>query len=139
MGRSVSFPTGAVVAYQVIEVDDDDWDFKYQVLVEDIMAQAREAFPSLEQFNGWRGREDRILLRNAFADFGISVYCGLCAIWIVARDDNHYWDSDSIVSLKGRTDQWLSQIERCFLTLFSQYRCIGRFSNGEAIYEPVAA
>ncbi|WP_339688360.1 hypothetical protein [uncultured Parasphingorhabdus sp.] len=138
MGRSVSYPTGAITAYQFIEAGDDHWDLEYEAIVENIIHQAKQAFPSLNLYNGWRGREDRILLRNAFADFGISVYCGLAAIWITARDDNRYWDKDSIAPLKGRTDQWLSQIEARFLVMFSHYRCIGRFSNGEAIYEPVS-
>jgi hypothetical protein len=47
----------------------------------------RRAFPSLIPHDGWRGREDRILMRNAYADFGVSVYGGLVAVWIVERDD----------------------------------------------------
>lgn len=138
MGRSVSYPTGAITAYQLIKAGDDDWDLEYEALVEDIIHQAKQAFPSLGVYDGWHGREDRILMRNAFAELGISVYCGLAAIWIAARDDNRYWDKDSIAPLKGRTDQWLYQIEARFLKMFSQYPCIDCFSNGEAIYEPVS-
>ena len=95
MGRSVSYPRGAVVAFQVLEVDDDgDWDFEYEWLRDDLVERARVAFPSLDLHEGWRGREDRILMRNAYADFGVSIYGSLVAVWIVEREDGAYWDSD---------------------------------------------
>ena len=88
MGRSVSYPSGAIVAFTVLEVEnDDDWDFEYEWLREDLRERAGQAFPSLIAHDGWRGREDRILMRNAYADFGVSVYAGLAAVWIIERDD----------------------------------------------------
>ena len=42
---------------------------------------AGKAFPSLITHDAWRCREDRILMRNAYADFGVSVYGGLIAVW----------------------------------------------------------
>ena len=95
MARSVSYPTGAIVAYQLFEPEEeDDWEWEFQDLVQDIAATARNAFPSLEPHACWRGREDRLLLRNAYADFGISIHGGLAAIWIVERDDGRYWDRE---------------------------------------------
>ena len=95
MGRSVSYPSGAIVAFTVLEVEDDDgWEFEYEWLREDLRTRAAAAFPSLGFHDGWRGREDRILLRNTFADFGVSAYGGLVAVWIAARDDGAYWDSE---------------------------------------------
>ena len=107
--------------------------------MEIVIYSASHAFPSLESYDGWRGREDRILLRNAFADLGISIYGSLAATWLVARDDDRYWDGDMHCSRTGRTDRWIAQVETRFLEMFSEYRCIGRFSNGEAIYEAVQA
>ena len=95
MGRSVSYPSGAIVAFTVLEVEnDDDWEFEYEWLREDLRERAARAFPSLISHDGWRGQEDRILMRNAYADFGLSVYGGLVAVWIVERDDGAYWDAD---------------------------------------------
>lgn len=140
MGRSVSYPTGAIVAYRALECEnDDDWEWVYEYLVEFVTNSASHAFPSLKSHEGWRGREDRILLRNAYADLGISLYGSLAAIWLVARDDDRYWDSDMNCSRTGRTDRWIAQVETRFLEIFSEYRCVGRFSNGEAIYEAVQA
>jgi len=139
MGRSVSYPAGAVVAFRLIDEADDDWDWAYECLVADIVETARIAFPSLERFDGWRGREDRILLRNAFVDCGVSTYCGLAAIWLAERDDGRYWEADCQQARSGLAQRWLAQVSDKFVGLFGELRLVGRFSNGEAIYERAAA
>ncbi len=111
MGRSVSYPSGAIVAFTVLEAEnDDDWDFEYDWLREDLCERAAAAFPSLRQHDGWRGREDRILMRNAYADFGVSVYGGLVAVWIAERDDGAYWDAEWRTRAVPRAQRWLRQI-----------------------------
>jgi hypothetical protein len=77
------------------------------------------------------GREDRILMRNAYADFGVSVYAGLVAVWIVERDDGAYWDADWRTARSPRAQRWLSQIASRFEALFGDYVCLGHMSNGE--------
>ena len=140
MARSVSYPTGAIVAYRLFEPDEeDDWEWEFECLIEDIAATVRGVFPSFELHEGWRGREDRILLRNAYADLGLSNYGGLAAIWIAERDDGRYWDFDAETPRSGRAQYWLSLVEARFLKLFSRYRRVGRFSNGEAVYRAVSA
>lgn len=136
MGRSVSYPSGAIVAFRSLEIKhEDDWEWEYECLVEDVIETARSTFPSLEPCDGWRGREDRILLRNAFADCGISIYCGLVAIWLAERDDSRYWEADACLPRSGRAQHWLSQVASRFDALYGDLRLIGRFSNGEAIFE----
>ena len=77
MGRSVSYPTGSVVAFRLLDDgEDEDIDWVYECLVDEVIDAAKAAFPSFQRFDGWRGREDRILLRNAFADCGISPIVG---------------------------------------------------------------
>jgi len=47
MGRSVSYPSGAIVAFTLLEVDDEgDWDFEYEWLRADLSERAAKAFPS---------------------------------------------------------------------------------------------
>lgn len=135
MGRSVSYPTGAIVAFRLVDEAEEDWDWAYECLVEDIVETVRSCFLSLEPFDGWRGREDRILLRNAFADCGVSTYCGLAAIWIVERDDSRYWEADCRKARSGRARQWLTRVSDRFNNVFAELRLVGRFSNGEAIFE----
>lgn len=135
MGRSVSYPSGSIVAFTVLEVEDsDDWEWEFECLRDYLRDRAVEAFPSLSPHDGWRGREDRILRRNAFADFGVSVYGELVAVWIVERDDVNYWDADWRHARSPRAHRWLGQIAARFDALFGDYDCLGRMSNGEGVY-----
>lgn len=140
MGRSVSYPSGSLVAFTVLDVENEnDWDFEYEWLRNDVVERAMHLFPSLEPQDGWRGREDRILARNAFADFGISIYCGLLAIWIVERDDDSYRDADFRTARSPRARRWLAQIAPTFDAEFGDSDCLGHMSNGEGIYRKRAA
>jgi hypothetical protein len=140
MGRSVSYPSGAIVAFTVLEIEgDDDWEFEFEWLREDLRERASRAFPSLIPHDGWRGREDRTLMRNAYSDFGVSVYGGLVAVWIVERDDGAYWDADWRTVRSPRARCWLSQIAPRFDAVFGDYDCLGHMSNGEGVYTRRAA
>ncbi|QQN75210.1 hypothetical protein [Croceicoccus sp. YJ47] len=140
MGRSVSYPIGAIVAFRLIEnKEEGDLDWEYECQVEDIISTAREVFPSLVPHDGWRGREDRILLRNAYADCGISIYCDLAAIWLAERDDSFYWEADYSRPRTGRAQRWLEQVSGKFSQMFGELRQIGSFSNGEAVFERIEA
>lgn len=139
MGRSVSYPSGALVAFTLFEVEDpdaneDDLAFEYEWLREDLRERAARVFPSLIPHDGWRGREDRILMRNAFADFGLSIYCSLVAVWIVERDDPAYRDVDWRTARSPRARRWLAQIASRFDAVFGDYDCLGHMSNGEGVY-----
>ena len=137
MGRSVSFPRGACVAFCQFDEDFDDpdeADWAYEMLCEDITAQTRAAFASFDPAQGWRGREDRILLRNSYADVGVSIYGGIAAIWLVERDDGAYHDCDARTACRARAAHWLQQVAPRFIALFAQLDCIGRMSNGESVY-----
>lgn len=135
MGRSVSYPSGAVVAFTALEVDEQlDWDFEYEWLCDCLVERAVRLFPSLEPHRGWRDREDRILARNAFVDFGVSVYGELVAVWIVERDDSAYWDADWGTARSPRARRWLRRIAPRFDAEFGDYDCLGYMSNGEGVY-----
>lgn len=140
MGRSVSYPSGSIVAYTVLDVaDPEDRDFAYEWWREDLVECALRAFPSLEPHDGWRGREDRILARNAYADFGASVYGDMIAVWIVERDDGPYRDAAWRTARSPRAQHWLGQIAARFDALFGDCDCLGHLSNGEGVYRKRAA
>jgi len=140
MGRSVSYPSGSIVAFTVLDVEDpDDWEFECEWLRDDLRERAARAFPSLGPHDGWRGREDRILMRNAYADFGVSVYGSLVAVWIAERDDGAYWDAEWRNARGPRAQRWLGQIAPRFDALLRDYDCLGHMSNGEGVYRRRAA
>lgn len=135
MGRSVSYPHGAVVAFTVMGVEaDDDWELDFEWLRDDLRERAANAFPSLEPHDGWRDREDQILMRNAYADFGVSVYGELVAVWIAERDDGPYWDTEWRTCRSVRAQHWLEQIAQRFDRIFGDYDWLGHLSNGEGVY-----
>jgi hypothetical protein len=135
MGRSVSYPQGSIVAFTVLGVEDSDaWEFEYEGLREDLLERAMLRFPSLEPHQGWRGREDRVVARNAFADFGVSVYGEVVAVWIVERNDGSYRDTDCRTVRSPRAQRWLAQIAPKFDAEFGDYDCLGHMSNGEGVY-----
>ena len=135
MGRSVSYPSGANVAFTVLDVEcGEDWEFEYEWLRDDLTERAAAAFPSLLPHHGWRGRGDQIMLRNAYADFGVSTHGGLVAVWLAERDDGAYWDADCTTARSPRAQRWFRQIASRFDRLFGDYDCLGRMSNGEAVY-----
>ena len=135
MARSVSYPRGSIVAFRLFDEDEDDPGWAYEYLVEDVLSSVRSAFPSLQRHEGWRGREDGILLRNAFADCGISTYCGLAAIWLVELDDGAYWERSPQQRRSDFAQRWITQVSDRFVGLFGDLCLVGSFSSGEAIYE----
>ena len=73
-------------------------------------------------------------MRNAFADFGVSIYGELVAVWMVERDDDAYCDADWRHPRSPRAQRWLGQVTPRFLNIFGDYECLGHMSNGEGIY-----
>ncbi len=139
MGRSVSYPSGAVAAFTTFEIEDDegnelDLQFEFEWLCGDLTERAAAAFPSLVPCDAWRGREDRILMRNKFADFGVSVYGSLVAIWIAERADGAYWDDEWRTARSPRAQHWLRQIAPRFDALFGTLDRLGHMSNREGVY-----
>lgn len=122
MGRSVSYPSNAVVAYNTWEADEDA-DFQWDV-IDDLVNYAPTLWPSLTPCDRWLGREDHAVLENEHAYVGVSEYCGLVAYWIVAKDTDN-----------GLAERWVAQVAPKFVKTFGRLRRLGTFSNGEAIFE----
>lgn len=136
MGRSVSYPAGAQVAFCELGCDADaDWDWEYECLVDAIRREVQSAFPSFDPVDCWREREDRVLMRNTFADIGISTYSGIAAIWIAERDDPAYAWRHQWASYNALAQNWLACVKPKFDALFSTLDRIGTMSNGETFYQ----
>jgi len=124
MGRSVSVPYGAVaVVYQDVSYMEES--FEWDDYVEDLTYRLKEMYPSLVESSRWFEREERVILENNHALFVLSEYCGLASLSIVPLEESNL------------AEYWCEQVAPKFEKEFGQYRKVGTFSNGEAVYEKV--
>ncbi len=130
MGRSVSYPSGAVVAFAHLDLEDcedqDAVDWAYETAQDFFTESCRTTWPSLEECDTWLGREDHALLRNRHAYFGMSTYCGVIAYWLVMHGD---------AGSPALAERWIAQVAADFQATFGSLRKIGTASNGESFYE----
>ncbi len=125
MGRSVSTPYNAmVVAYDHVDVGeiDEDW---FDDLKDNGRYRIQILYPSMEPTSKWVGREDLAIAENAHAWFGLSVYFGLVAWWLVPKEGE-------------LAEAWIAQVERGFCREFASLRRMGMMSNGEGVYQRIA-
>jgi hypothetical protein len=121
MGRSVSYASGSIaIAYQYNE---QDHDFEYTI--EDIREYAKSLWPSFSNCDKWLDREDHAMLENKHAYIGISEYCGLISVWLVPKNNDNL------------SSNFCYLIKNKFVKSFSTLNKIGRFSNGESVFEGV--
>jgi hypothetical protein len=133
MGRSVSYPAGAIVAFDHWDEEPDEQGFNdWSWMETGLRARIKEIFPGFEPCDKWIGREDHAIAENSFAYFGISEYCGLVALWLVRKELD--WDSSANEAMQ---DRWLAQVEKKFLATFGTLRKLGSMSNGEGVYERI--
>ena len=99
MGRSVSYPRGALVAFSHIEDEMDylDW----QDMLDNVRDHAMSLWPSLYEADHWRGREDHVIAANSLVEFGISEYCGLVAYWLVPLEKQRTRLSETLKGSPG--------------------------------------
>ena len=147
MGRSVSSPCGATtVVYRTLEPtgweDEDgthneptdlDYQWEFEGIVEDLQRHAAELWPSFEKCDKWVDREDHAVLMNSHAYLGVSEYCGMVALWVLPRTEEHDWYPTA-----NLCEAWCHQIAPKFTKAFAAYRKVAVFSNGEAFFEKVA-
>lgn len=125
MGRSVSVPADAhLVCYKDVSYIDDQWE--WEDLIEDIIAQCIDNWPSLETDHKWIGNENHCLVSNNLCTIGISEYCGLSSIWVVPDPSSNL------------ATAWIDRISNKFESLFGEYNKIGTASNGESFFEKVS-
>jgi hypothetical protein len=136
MGRTVSTPYNVQeTAYQDVTKHDHD---SFQWWLEDITEYAKSLWLSFCGCDKWLDREDHAILENNLCYLGVSEYCGLVAIWLVPKEnpnDGYFSSEPNILPL---AENFINRIAPNFHKAFGQYRKIGTFSNGEAIYEKTA-
>ncbi len=133
MARTISTPSEAQeTAYQ--DVSEHDFD-SFQWWLEGEAEYVKSLWPSFRDCDKWIAREDHAVLENNLCFFGVSEYCGLAALWLVPKEfatDGCFSDNDYVLPL---AENFIKRIAPKFHKTFGQYRKIGAFSNGEAIFE----
>ena len=62
MGRSVSYPRGAQIAFRLLDDDEpDDAEWAYECLCDEIRLSASATFPSFDPVDGWRNCGSRTI------------------------------------------------------------------------------
>ena len=134
MARSVGTHNEAVVTVFTV-YDGQDW-YEFEEFLDGLRDVISHRYPSFYVKDDWADREGRIILRNNYADVVVYEYCGLVSINLVPRNSPHHYKSNLAL---GRW--WCNQVAANFEKLLHKsYECyglVGRFSNGEAIYERV--
>ena len=123
MGSPLRYPAGASVAYHAL--DAATWMSDHARLVEDVRVRARAAFPSFDPIDCWRDCNARVILRNAFADIGVTTDDGLVAIWIARRTDREFqlhceWSDRAQVARA-----WLERSAVTFAAIFGAPDAVG--------------
>ena len=119
-----------------MDFSEQDDQLLYEDFVDNLKTLLQEAFPSLEPVTKWLGREDKALLSNSYAYFGISTYCGLVAVWVAERDKG--WNTSN--AWYSMRDRWINSINRKFTKTVGKswgtpLNKVGTFSNGEACFQ----
>ncbi len=132
MARSVSTHTNAIeVVY--INGSDIDEDFLWQDFTDDLTEIITKHYPSFEEIDSWNGREVHEILSNNHTVISVSEYCGLISVSISPRENDYSMDGLAIAWTKRNASKMAKLIENNFEAL----KCVGRFSNGEAVYERI--
>lgn len=148
MGRSVNVPSGnAGVLY--FDIDHEDQDFFYDTIA-DLCSMVHSVDGETNRFytagdHGWIGNEGRIICTCSISQIVLSEYCGVCSLAIVPQEepDEGAW-SVLKVCWEDFSRQWSEDFfgrlrSKMLSDGFPVWNKVGRFSNGECVYERAAS
>ena len=105
----------------------------------DIQSTVKNEWPSFDKCNEYLENEVYAIARNDLAYITVSEYIGLASLCLVSRyeyDDDYLGDGYKKANMaKG----FCNRIAPKFEKLFGELRLVGRFSNGEAVFEKISA
>jgi hypothetical protein len=137
MGRSVSVPSGAeIVCYlhpDLGETDETSLTMSWDDFREDLEQRLIEKYPSLTPCDKWLDNEDHVILENDLVYIGVSEYCGLVSLWVIAKE-NDYTTARNLNMANG----FISRIKPGFEAAFGELQSMGRASNGEQFFRPLS-
>jgi HPt (histidine-containing phosphotransfer) domain-containing protein len=136
MGRSVDYLRDSIgiafiETHNFLGVDEGEYTdgFEWDQAVEFLRDHLQELWPSLTAEDKWEGREVHIIASNDHAIVGVSAYGNLTSISIAVNGRSEYPEL---------AEAWIRRIASKFEDTFGNLKRIGRFSNGECVYERTA-
>jgi len=136
MGRSVETIGGNVIYFDTGEFYTDDpdmdninWD-DMQINLQYALSAKYKSLDTCKKWAEYPYRENRIILKNRYAQISISEYCGCGAISIFV---------DPKTELIELAEHWISQVYPGISKIVAEYcttlNRIGTFSNGCGVFE----
>ena len=109
------WPDGAQAACRTMSgISPADWYPAYLDLVAAIRTNMRRIMRSFDPIHRWRGTTHRVLLRNPYADIGLTCLNGHAAVWIGERIDRAYRIRCEWSDVSGPAHHWLASIAPTF-------------------------
>ena len=109
------WPEGAQAACHAMSgIPPADWLPAYLDLVAAIRSGMRQDMRSFDPIHRWHGTEHRVLLRNPYADIGLTCLDGQAAVWICERIDRDYRIRCEWSDVSGPARHWLASIAPTF-------------------------
>lgn len=117
----VSAPTGAMAGACAFTVAEPAaWFCAYATLVVDQRRVLLHHFAAFDRLERWRGCTHRVLLRNLYADIGITVVDHHAVTWLARREDREFARRASWGELVGKADAWITATAPCFLAALAE-------------------
>jgi len=133
MSRSVSrhpYAVETIFLYQPFG-DGSDWEDFLDDLRHNVL---RPRYPSLVSCSRWVGREDHIILENAYMEVSVSEYNGVVAVCLATRDPDNGRHNDAAAKRAPGFRKYLHKVfASCAMV------SLGSASNGEQFFRPVKA
>lgn len=115
MALTSIWPDGAQAACRPLPgIPPADWYPAYLDLVTAIRTHMSRDMRSFDPIHRWRGTAHRVLLRNPYADIGLTCLHGQAAVWIGERIDRDYRIRCEWSDVSGPARLWLSSIAPVF-------------------------
>lgn len=109
------WPDGAQAACRPLSgIPPADWYPAYLDLVSAIRIGMRQDMRSFDPIHRWRGTAHRVLLRNPYADIGLTCLDSRAAVWIGERIDRDYRIRCEWSHVSGPARRWLASIAPVF-------------------------
>jgi len=100
------------------------WFDAYVALVADVRREVRAELRSFDPAHGWRGCADLVLLRNPYADVGITTWQGIASVWMTERDDAAYRLRCEWTDISVTARAWLTEVTPRFDAIAARIGCV---------------